>query len=109
MATRDIIAAASQPTFYTRVSFLALKTAQNVASEDPSTPNHANRLAYANRVLRGEDKALLLALHIAAANNVIAGGLEEVGESAIPDADIEFVLSTIWDARANAFAAGVAA
>ena len=60
MATKDIIAAASNPTFYTRVAFIALKVAQQVASEDPATPNHAVRAAYAGRVVTGNDKALLL-------------------------------------------------
>lgn len=105
MATGEIIAAASAPTFYTRVAFVALKTAQNVAAEDPGTANHENRVAYANRVFRGEEGALLLALHVASANGTVAAALESGGGDAVPDADIEFVLSTIWDARANAFAA----
>jgi hypothetical protein len=105
MATSDIIAAASSPVFYTRVAFIALKSAQAVASEDPGTANHANRAAYAGRVLTGNDKALLIALHIAAANATIAGTLETSGGEAVPDGDIEFAMGQIWDARANAFAA----
>lgn len=105
MATRDIIAAASDPTYYTRVAFIALKSAQNVAAEDPATPNHANRVAYAGRVLTGDDKALLLALHIAASNATIASTLESGGGDAVPDGDIEYAMGQIWDARANAYAA----
>lgn len=105
MATKDIIDAASEPVFYTRVAFIALKAAQNVANEDPATPNHANRMAYAGRVLTGEDKALLIALHIAASNPTIAGTLETGGGDAVPDGDIEFAMGQIWDARSNAFAA----
>lgn len=104
MATRDIIAAASDPVYYTRVSFIALKAAQNVASEDPATDNHANRVAYAGRVLTGDDKALLIALHIAASNPTIAATLETDGGDAVPDGDIEYAMGQIWDARANAFA-----
>lgn len=105
MATKDIIAAASQPTFYSRVAFIALKAAQNVANEDPATPNHANRVAYAGRVLSGSDKALLLALHIAASNSTIAAALEASGGDAVPDNDLEYAMGQIWDSRANAFAA----
>lgn len=109
MATSDIIRAASDPVFYTRVAFIALKAAQNVASEDPGTANHANRLAYAGRVMTGNDKALLIALHIAASNGTIATELDTGsgggGGSAVPDADIEFAMGQIWDARSNAFAA----
>lgn len=104
MATHDIIAAASTPTFYTRVAFIALKSAQNVAAEDPATPNHVNRLAYSGRVLTGDDKSLLLALHIAASNATIAATLESSGGDAVPDGDIEFAMGQIWDARANAYA-----
>jgi hypothetical protein len=104
MATSDIIAAASRPSFYTRVAFIALKSAQNVAAEDPGTANHANRVAYAGRVLTGDDKALLLALHIAASNPTIAGTLESSGGDAVPDNDIEFAMGQIWDARSNAYA-----
>jgi len=105
MATKDIIAAASDPTYYTRVAFIALKVAQNVASEDTNYPNHANRAAYAGRVMTGQDKALLLALHIAAANATIAATLESGGGDAVPDGDIEYAMGQIWDARSNAYAA----
>jgi hypothetical protein len=105
MATKDIITAASNPTFYTRVAFIALKAAQNVATEADTTPNHANRMAYAGRVMTGEDKAILLALHIAASNPTIAATLESGGGDAVPDGDIEYAMGQIWDARSNAYAA----
>jgi len=105
MATTDIINAASDPTFYTRVSFIALKVAQNVATEAESTPNHANRIAYCARIFTGDDAALLLAQHVAASNPTIAETLETEGGAAVPDADIEFALGGIWDARANSFVA----
>jgi hypothetical protein len=104
MSTKDIIAAASNPTYYTRVAFIALKAAQNVANEDPGTANHANRVAYAGRVLTGADKALLIALHIAASNGTIAATLESGGGDAVPDGDLEYAMGQIWDARANAYA-----
>lgn len=107
MATSDIINAASDPVFYTRVAFIALKSAQNVTSEDPLTPNHVIRAAYAGRVLTGADKALLIALHIAASNGTIAATLESSGGAAVPDGDIEFAMGQIWNSRANAFAAMV--
>lgn len=104
MATKDVIAAASAPVFYTRVAFIALKVAQQVASEDPATADHVVRVKYSGRVMTGDDKALLIALHVAAANAVVAQVLETTGGDAVPDGDIEFVLASIWTARANAFA-----
>ena len=105
MSTQDIINAASDPTFYTRVSFIAMRVAQNVGAEDPSYPNHANRLAYCARIFTGQDGALLLAQHVASSNATIAATLETQGGAAVPDGDIEFALATLWDARANSFAA----
>lgn len=102
MATKDIISAASEPVFYTRVAFIALKAAQNVANEATNTPNHANRVKYAGRVFAGEDSALALTLHIAASNGTIAATLEAGDE--VPDGDLEYAMGQIWDARANAFA-----
>lgn len=104
MATSDIIAAASDPVFYTRVSFIALKAAQNVATEDPNAPNHTNRVDYAERIFRGGDNALLISMHIAASNSTIAATLESGGGEAVPDGDIEFAMGQIWDSRSNAFA-----
>lgn len=106
MSTTDIINAANDPTFYTRVSFISLQVAQDVASEDPGAPNHANRVEYASAIFRGDDNAALIAMHIAASNSVIAGVLETEGGDAVPDGDIEFAMATIWDARSNAYVAG---
>ena len=103
MATADYVAKANEPTFYTRVMFIALRAAQNVAAEAPETANHSNRVAYANRILRGEENAPLLAAHVISANAVIMGNIDADQDPA--DGDLEFVLSTVWDARANAFAA----
>jgi hypothetical protein len=105
MSTQQIIDAAADPTFYTRVSFISLKVAQNVATESDTTPNHANRIAYCARIFTGQDGALLLAQHVAASNPTIAATLETEGGDAVPDADIEFALGGIWDSRANSFAA----
>lgn len=100
----EVVTAASDPLFYSRVSFIALKVAQQVASEPEDHPNHANRVNYSNRVFRGDDNAILLAQHVASSNPTIAETLATEGPEAPPDQDIEFALTSIWDARANAFA-----
>ena len=105
MSTQQVIEGASQPTFYNRVAYIALKVAQNVATEADSTPNHANRLMYCARIFAGDDSALLLSNHVSASNPTIASILETQGPDAVPDADIEFALGAIWDSRANSFAA----
>jgi len=105
MASSNIIAEVSKPEFYTRVSYISLGVAQDVASEDPGTANHANRINYSGRILRGDEDALMLAMHVVSANPVIESTVDSQGGDAVPDGDIEFALATIWDARANSFAA----
>jgi hypothetical protein len=105
MATADIIAEVSKPTFYERVSYLSLGVAQNVASEDPGTANHENRVNYSARIFRGEEDSLLLAMHVVSSNPTIQQTVEAQGGDAVPDGDIQFALASIWDARANSFAA----
>ena len=109
MASSDIIAEVSKPEFYTRVSFISLKVAQNVAAEPPETANNANRTAYSSRIFRGDEDALMLSMHLVSSNAAITATIEAEGGSAVPDGDIEFALATIWDSRANAFAASGAA
>ena len=104
MTTKTLIQRVSEPQFYTRVAFLALKAAQQVAAEAENTANHANRVKYANRIFRGEENSLLLALHVVSANGTVTNTILATGTDDVPDGDLEFVLSTIWDARANAFA-----
>lgn len=103
MSTSKIIAEISTPAFYMRVAFLALKAAQNVATEDPETAEHASRAAYAGRILRGEESAVLLASHVVASNSVIASAIVDGSGADVPDGDIEFALGSIWTARALAF------
>jgi hypothetical protein len=104
VASSDIIAEVSKPEFYTRVSFISLKVAQNVAAEDPTSANHENRADYSSRIFRGDEDALMLSMHVVSANPTIAQTIENEGGAAVPDGDIEFALATIWDSRANAFA-----
>jgi len=98
-----IVTAASDPSFYMRVSFAALKVAQSVAAEGAGQPNRTNRAAYANRVLCGDENAILLAQHVAT-DAVVGKALQDGGAEAPKDADIEKAIAAIWDARSNALA-----
>lgn len=103
MATSDLIDKANDPVFYQRVFFLALKTAQAVATEADTVPDYPARAAYAKQIVRGDDSATLLAAHVIASNGTIQSTINAGNEP--PDADIEFALSSIWTSRALAFAA----
>jgi hypothetical protein len=107
MSALDLIAAASDETFAGRVMMLMFKVGQQVATEDPASPNHAERMNYAEIVMRGDEKPQLVAAHAISSNPTIAAAIESdppaLGSN-VPDNDIEFALSSIWTARSLAFA-----
>jgi hypothetical protein len=106
MSALNWIATARDDEFASRVLFLATKTAQAVASEDPATIDHAVRLDYAKRVIRGTDNPKMIATHVISSNPTIQQTInaapEQLGKN-VPDSDIEFALSSIWTSRSLAF------
>jgi hypothetical protein len=108
MSALDQVATARNDEFASRVMMISYKVAQNVASEDPATADHAVRVDYAGRVIRGADNPKNMAAHVISSNPTIAATIESdpaAFGSNVPDGDIEFALSSIWTSRANAFAA----
>ncbi|MET4017708.1 hypothetical protein BSZ19_21885 [Bradyrhizobium japonicum] len=108
MSALDLIATASDETFAGRVMMIMFKTAQNVASEDPATPNDAQRKAYASFVIMGHEKPQLVSAHVISSNPTISAAIESAPPalgSNVPDGDIEFALASIWDARSLAYEA----
>ena len=106
MSALDLIDTASNEIFAARVMMIAFKVSQNVASEDPGTASHVARVAYAQRIMRGDDKPKLIAAHVIASNATIAANIEANSAqrgSNVPDGDIEFALASIWTGRALAF------
>jgi len=109
MAAIDQIAAARDDEFAGRVAMITFKVAQMVASEADTEPDHDVRLDYAARNIRGEENPKLVGAHVISSNPTIAAAIDaepELKGSNVPDADIEFALSSIWTARAKAFATG---
>jgi hypothetical protein len=102
-ATDKIIREAVNQAFCQRVAFMALRVAQAVAGESPDTPNHDNRRAYADKVFRGDDKAIGLTLHVVAASEAVSNALESGTAENVQDLDIENALKTIWDSRSKAY------
>jgi hypothetical protein len=106
MSAVDLINTASNAEFSGRVMMIAFKVGQMVASEDASTPDHDARMNYAEIIMRGEDKPNLMAAHVISSNPTISAAIEAEPTSYgsnVPDADIEFALSSIWTARGLAF------
>lgn len=111
MASLDLIATARDDTFAARVAMLLMVSLVNVTNEAPDTPNHANRLALAQRHMLGAINSKSVAATAIASNATIQGEIIESPEllgANVPDQDLQFVLDGLVDSLANAYAAGLA-
>lgn len=110
MAVLDRIATARDDTFAARVAMLLMASAINVVNEDPTTANHANRLAFAQRVLKGELNNKVVAAVVIADNATIQseidGAPSQLGSN-VADNDLTFVINGIFTMLSDAYAAGV--
>lgn len=110
MAALDLIATARDATFAARVGMISMRSAVAVANEALDAPDHAARVMWANKVLRGEQNNKVLAAAIIASNPTIAATIEAAPDergSGVPDGDIEFVIATLVTALGRAEAAAV--
>lgn len=109
MAIIDRIATARDDVFAARVAMILMKLCVDVANESDTTANHANRLALAQAHFRAGVNSKALAAALIANNATIQATIDAnpggLG-SDVPDGDIEFVVSTLLDHFANAYAAG---
>jgi hypothetical protein len=81
----------SDPTWRARCQTAALKSATSVMSEDDTTPGHAERTTYANKVLLNPSlQSQAIAFGVAAQPGI-------TGPEA-SDSDIEFTINAMWDA-----------
>jgi len=107
MSAIDYIATARNDGFAGRVLFLSFTASQQVATEDPATANHAERLKYADHILIGGENSKILATHVIASNPTIQQEIDSdpaAYGANVPDNDISFAISSIFTARAIAFA-----
>lgn len=108
MTALSLSAAARNDTFAARVGFLSLDAAIDVATEDPETSDHAARVAWAFRVLRGEQNNKLVAAAIIASNPTIQATINASPSnfgSDVADADIQFALGGVITALGQALLA----
>jgi len=106
MSALDLIATAQDPEFHSRVAMISFKVAQMVATEPEDAEDHEVRMDYALRTIRGGENPVTLSQHVISSNATIIVTIEgdpSLKGSNVPDADIEFALSSIWTARAKAF------
>ena len=108
MAILDRIRTARDETFAARVSMILMKVAIDVANEDGGTTNHANRLAFAAKVIKAEVNNKAVGAACISNNGTMQTTIDadpSLLGSNIPDGDIEFVLGGLYNNLANAYAA----
>lgn len=89
----------ADPTFRARCQSGALQAAANVMSEDASTAGHAERAAFANRVLLQPSlMSPAIAFGVAAAPAIHEGST---------DNDLQFTINSLWDAWSGVGAGAV--
>ena len=81
--------------FQNTVKYFMQKAAIAVMSESDATANHAARLNFARKILSGQ--ASIYEFAFAVVTNATIGGHIDVPE-AIPDADLEFTVNSMYDA-----------
>ena len=105
MSALDLIATARDATFAARIGMISMKVAVAVANEGEDAPDHAERLFFAGKVLRGEMNNKVLAAAVIASNGTIAATIEgdPNGRGAsVPDGDLEFAMASVVTAIGRA-------
>ena len=93
MSFQDAFALADDVVFQSRVCIAATKTAVAIMSEAPTTPGHQERGAYAVKVLASpEVEAMNISMAVVTNAAITADS---------NDGDIEFTVSSIWNAMAG--------
>lgn len=99
----DLQTIAGDSEFQGRCMYALHVTAVNVMGEDPSTANHAQRVTFATQVINGGLSAYNVAMVVLTANltssEATTGSLP--GCTAIPDADIQTIITDNFNALAG--------
>lgn len=107
MAVLDLIATARDDVFAARVAMMLMTLSVTVTTESNTTANHTNRLDFAQKVLKAQVNNKAIAAAVIASNatiqSEIVGAPSSLGSN-VPDGDMVFVLTGMYDALANAYA-----
>lgn len=93
---------AGSQTFQNRVRIFMHKAAHAVYSEGGAVPNHALRVALADKILLGEQSVKLWAYSVMTNSTVQTSGDLDAPLLGVSDTDMEFVVNSIYDAYAGA-------
>jgi hypothetical protein len=94
MSYLSIHSAANDQDFQARCRVATWKAAQDIAAEDPTTPNHEGRKDWSTRILQGRANISGLQLAMQVLRNPV------IAENATgaPDGDIQYQVNTVLDA-----------
>lgn len=98
----DIAQVAQQTQFLGRIRYALYIAAINVYAEDPGTPNHAARAAFAGKVTSGQADLASAALSVLTNPSIAAEAAPEEPNNGIPDGDIQFAMNSVFNALAGA-------
>jgi hypothetical protein len=105
MTALSLLAASRNDTFAARVGFISMDSAIAVATENPATTDHAARVAWAYKVLRGEQNNKIVAAAIIAASSTIQTTINATPlnyGSDVADGTIETALNSVITALGQA-------
>jgi hypothetical protein len=88
--------------FQQRTQVAIEHAAYDVINEDVATPNHANRLIWAQTTLNNPRRMMELEMALVVQNSTI-----QAGGNNSTDNDIQFVVNALIDPYGNAIAAGI--
>lgn len=89
-------AAARNETFRLRIQACLFKLAQDVVNEDENADDHHTRISLARAIIIEPAVAVGRFAWLCAANPAIAGTVNDEGDVAAPDGDIEYVCASNW-------------
>lgn len=106
MATlQDRFDAAQDQTFFPRVRVALAITAAQVASEDPNTANHENRVAYARQVFTDPDKHVGYWMFAITGSPNFGTGTDDPADNdpnGEGDSSLLWTIASMWDGYASA-------
>lgn len=94
--------------FVDQVTGALIAAATNVLNEDPATANHQNRVAWANAIYLSPAQHVNTLLPGLLSNATLAGeagGAVGTSGTPVPDADMDFVIASLFNAYATQYAA----
>lgn len=94
---------ADESSWQDRVEYYRLAAAIDVMSENPTTPNHAERVVYAKLIIGGGDNIQGYSLGVATNDTILTTLDEATGapDWGVTDNDIEFTVNSLFNAYAG--------